>query len=135
MRQTRQRAAILNLLQNTETHPTADWVYQEVRKTLPRISLGTVYRTLDALCQEGLVKALPLDSRKRRFDGNPGAHAHIVCMICEQVADVDAPMHPDVIETVAQATGFEVRQHRLEWYGICPQCAALSGPDNNIPTK
>jgi Fur family peroxide stress response transcriptional regulator len=122
MRQTRQRAAILTILHQTDEHPTADWIHREVRKTLPRVSLGTVYRTLDVLCREGVVNALRTDARSCRYDGNPGDHAHIVCTQCGRIADVESVLPPAVLQNVAEATGFQVQGQKLEWYGVCRQC-------------
>lgn len=123
MRQTRQRAAILSVLRQTDHHPTADWIHQEVRKTMPHVSLGTVYRALDALCQEGIVTALEYGARQRRYDGNPGPHSHIVCTGCGRIADVITPMPQTWQQQITQTTGFEVYGHRLEWYGLCVDCA------------
>lgn len=123
MRHTKQRAAILTVLQQTDQHPTADWIHQEVRKTLPRVSLGTVYRALDTLCQQGMVKALRDGSRSSRYDGNPGEHAHIVCTACGSIADVPLPMQEKLTYDVEESTGFIVQSHLWEWYGLCPRCA------------
>ncbi len=122
MRNTKQRQVVLDILRNTDTHPTADWVYEQARKVLPNISLGTVYRVLGRLQEEGLVVQLDVGSRKSRFDGKPGQHQHIVCERCGRVADV-----PDVIDHIASErvqnlTGYRVHAHRVEWIGVCPEC-------------
>jgi Fur family peroxide stress response transcriptional regulator len=126
MRNTRQRQVVLDIVRNTSTHPTADWVYEQARQVIPNISLGTVYRLLNRLHEEGLVAQLEVGSRKARFDGNPGDHQHIVCEKCGRIADV-----PDVIDALAtqrieQTTGFRVSTHRVEWFGVCPECQAQS---------
>jgi Fur family peroxide stress response transcriptional regulator len=124
MRNTRQRAAILTVLRETESHPTADWIFQEVRKALPQISLGTVYRTLEMLAQEGVVRELDFGPRKRHYDGSPGKHAHVVCLACGRIADVDAPLSPELSRSVSETTGFQIMEQRTEWYGYCPDCTA-----------
>ena len=83
---TRQRRVILQELQKVTTHPTADQVYDMVRKKLPRISLATVYRNLDLLAQDGLISKLD-GGAQLRFDGNPADHYHIRCTRCQRVDD------------------------------------------------
>ena len=78
VRKTKQRGAILRVLRNTDTHPTADWVYQEVRKEMPHVSLGTIYRNLKTLVEMGEVQELCYGSSYTRFDGNPHRHYHFV---------------------------------------------------------
>lgn len=122
MRNTKQRQVVLEILRNTDTHPTADWVYEQARKVMPSISLGTVYRLLGKLREEGLVVQVDTGLRKSRFDGQPGAHQHIVCERCGQVADVPDLIATNVVDHIQQATGFQVNRRRVEWFGICPSC-------------
>lgn len=120
-RLSKQRMLILEELRKVDTHPTADEVYDMVRKTLPRISLGTVYRNLEFLCSKGLaIKVGPAGSQKR-FDGNPRPHAHVRCLRCGRVADV----HQDCdvrMPGEEQACGFMVTGVNVEFTGFCPDC-------------
>lgn len=122
MRNTKQRQVVLDIVRNTDTHPTADWVYEQARQIIPNISLGTVYRLLGRLQEEGLVIQLEAGSRKSRFDGRPGGHQHVVCERCGRIVDVPDVIDSSATERIQQMTGYRVRTHRVEWFGICPQC-------------
>ena len=126
LRMTRQRKVILEELCKVNTHPSADELYEMVRKRLPRISLGTVYRNLEILSESGNIQKLEPGCSLKRFDGNPCEHCHIRCVSCDRVAD--APMTPDLEIDLEQvnSTDFKIIGHRLEFLGLCPQCADKS---------
>jgi Fe2+ or Zn2+ uptake regulation protein len=126
LRMTRQRKVILEELRKVNTHPSADEVYEMVRKRLPRISLGTVYRNLEILSESGDIQKLEPGCNLKRFDGNPSKHSHIRCIRCDRIADV--PMVPgfEIDLEQVKATNFEITGHRLEFLGVCPQCAGKS---------
>src|SRR2546428_13877357 len=90
LRLTRPRRLILDVLRATDAHPTAAFVYQRVRRRLPRVSLATVYRNLRMLAAEGLL-AERADAGGMRFDGNTGPHDHFTCLACGRLYDVPAP--------------------------------------------
>jgi Fur family ferric uptake transcriptional regulator len=119
---TRQRLMVLRAVRELGCHPTADDVYDEVRKEIPRISLGTVYRNLDVLARGGLIQKIHTEEGQTRFDGNPSRHYHIRCLRCGTVEDVFAGPFPEVEEAAATATGYEVTFYRLEFAGLCPAC-------------
>ena len=85
LRMTRQREVILEELRKVNTHPSADEVYEMVRKRLPRISLGTVYRNLEILSESGDIQKLEPGCTLKRFDGNPSEHSHIRCIRCDRI--------------------------------------------------
>jgi Fur family peroxide stress response transcriptional regulator len=122
MRKTRQKAAILEVLKGTTSHPTADWIYNEVRKKIPNISLGTVYRNLRQLCRSGEILELELCGSFSRFDARNDNHYHFRCERCGQVFDVDEPINSEMDKTTARRTGFRINYHRLEFYGLCLDC-------------
>ena len=122
MKRTKQKEAILRVLRSTTSHPTADWVYDEVRKEIPNISLGTVYRNLKLLRQRGEISEIDLSSTFSRFDGNPDNHYHFRCEKCGRVFDVDEPINKELDERIAQKTGFKISHHRLEFRGLCKEC-------------
>lgn len=126
MRNTRQRQVVLDIVRNTDAHPTADWVYEQARKVIPNISLGTVYRLLGRLQEEGAVVQIETGSRKSRFDGRPGPHQHVVCECCGTIADVPDLIDSAANERIEQITGFRVNAHRVEWLGVCPRCQQAS---------
>lgn len=131
LRMTRQRQVILEELRKVNTHPSADEVYEMVRKRLPRISLGTVYRNLEILSQSGDIKKLEPGCSLKRFDGNPSEHCHIRCVRCDRIAD--APLAPNLEIDVAglMPTDYEIIGHRLEFFGVCPKCSDKSNRDVN----
>lgn len=121
-RTTRQKKVILELLQGTDIHPTADWVYEEARKILPGISLGTVYRNLRVLTESNVIRELNYGSTYSRYDGNPSEHYHFVCTECERVMDVPMEVQGHLNVDLEEKTGWQIQTHRLEFYGLCSDC-------------
>ena len=128
---TRQRRVILEELRKVKTHPSADEIYEIVRKRLPRISLGTVYRNLEILSESGDIQKLEPCCSLKRFDGNPNEHCHIRCVCCDRIAD--APVVPDLEIDLKRvnSTDFEIIGHRLEFLGLCPLCSDKSNRNAN----
>ena len=124
-RKTKQREVILRLLRATNSHPTADEIYQQVRGKILNISKGTVYRNLKVLQGMGLVSRLELEGVSvGRFDANPSSHYHFRCEKCARVFDIDIPVSTDekLKQHIARITGHIVSYHRLEFHGICYTC-------------
>lgn len=121
-RMTRQKKLILEILRGTTAHPTADWVYEQARKAIPDISLGTIYRNLGHLKAAGEIMELNYGSTFSRYDGNAQNHYHFVCKDCGRVFDVDLPVLTDLEEKVARRTSLQVTGHRMEFYGYCREC-------------
>ena len=129
LRLTGPRRVVLEVVRGTESHPTAEAVHRMVRRRLPRVSLGTVYRNLRLLVAEGLVKEVP--GPHARFDGNTSEHHHFTCLGCGRIVDVDGPLtepHSRVLcRRVAAQAGVSVTHHRIEFYGRCAACRRKSG--------
>ena len=125
-RNTPQRRVILEELQKVASHPTAVELYESVRRRMPRISLGTVYRNLELLAKTGTIGKLTFGGTEARFDGNPDCHYHVRCVRCGRVDDLDGlPPEPVPVEP-GQAGGYQILGHRLEFVGICPRCRSES---------
>ena len=122
-RMTRQRRKILKVLKEAECHPTADWIYEQVKKEIPNISLGTVYRNLNVLQEMGKIMELNYGSDYSRFDGNPKNHYHFNCVECGKVMDVDMEVEEELNKRVAELIGGEVDYHRTEFFGKCSECS------------
>lgn len=122
MRMTRQRQVILEELRRVKTHPGADEIYTMVRRRLPRISLGTVYRNLEVLADLGEIQKIEMGGTLKRFDGNAHPHYHIRCVRCQRVVDAPIPPMPDAEAMVEGCTEFDILGHRLEFIGLCPEC-------------
>ena len=121
-RQTRQLALVLAAVQAAgKTHPTADEVFRRVRRTLPNVSLGTVYRNLQRLAGEGRIGVAHVGARVARYDPTPTPHDHFVCDACGSLEDLAAPA-PTAPLRVARRAGHHVRAHALVLYGRCRAC-------------
>jgi Fur family peroxide stress response transcriptional regulator len=112
------------VVRDAESHPTAEEIHRLVRRRLPGVSLGTIYRNLRVLVGAGLLKELP--GPHARFDANTRAHHHFMCERCGRIIDVDAALaEPDaraLTARVASRTGFSITHHRIELFGRCRDC-------------
>lgn len=122
LRMTKQRQVILEELRSVTSHPTADDMYDMVRRRLPNVSLGTVYRNLEILAESGVVQKLDVGGTKKRFDGNVAVHYHLRCAVCGRVDDVHMDPGVDLEAMAAAVTDFTILRHRLEFIGVCPGC-------------
>ena len=125
-RNTRQREVILGELRNLTSHPTAVGLYEIVRRRLPRISLGTVYRNLELLAEMGAIQKLDLAGSQARFDGNVDRHHHVRCTGCGRVDDVPGAPLDLARAKYNDCSGYEILGYRLEFVGICPGCREQS---------
>lgn len=121
-KKTRQREAISRVLRSDNIHPTAEWVYNEVRKEIPHISLGTVYRNLRILSDKGDIVELDMCGALGRFDTITEDHYHFRCIKCDGIFDINLPVNNDLDDAVERDTGFEVLYHRMEFRGLCQEC-------------
>ena len=118
----RQRDLILRIVRATHSHPSADWVFEQAREEMPNISLGTVYRNLNLLRDEGKIRELNFSRGSNRYDGDLRYHYHVRCIECGRVEDVphiSPRASSDEIETLTRYRIFSVQ---LEYLGICPEC-------------
>ena len=125
-RMTQQRQIILEAVRRLHSHPTADEVFLRVRKKLPRISMGTVYRNLDILSRTGIIKKIETSSPQMRFDGKTEDHYHITCMVCGSIQDVPAEEKDHNLKKLEKALGtttdYSILGHNLEFIGLCSNC-------------
>ncbi|HUT12172.1 MAG TPA: transcriptional repressor [Thermoguttaceae bacterium] len=124
-RNTRQREVILEELRQLTSHPTAARLHEIVRRRLPKISLGTVYRNLELMAEMGAIQKLQFSGAEARFDGNPDRHDHLRCIRCNRVDDlpgVSLDLSPGDRD---DSHGYRILGHRLELLGICAACQNL----------
>jgi Fe2+ or Zn2+ uptake regulation protein len=121
-RKSRQREVVLAVVRSTMDHPTADWVYRQARRTLPRIGLGTVYRNLKTLAEEGVIHEIHTGGHSARFDGNTGRHYHIRCLGCGRVNDLPMSVDTRLEEEAGRAMNYRILGHQVEIHGLCPLC-------------
>lgn len=121
----RKREAVLNCLRSTTTHPSADWVYQQLKQEYPDMSLGTVYRNLSQCKQRGEIVSVGFIGGFERFDARVTPHEHMVCRDCGSVEDVfDLELPEDLDRQVSARTGGQIDSHALVFYGRCARCCA-----------
>jgi Fur family peroxide stress response transcriptional regulator len=119
---TPQRIAILKFLEGNTSHPTAEDIFIEIKKTHPTVSFATVYNTLEALRGLGELSEITIDPERKHFDPNPSPHHHIICTVCNKIGDVfedysEAIRLPDCI-----LEDFTVSGNHINFYGICRDC-------------
>lgn len=129
MRMTKQRQVILDELRQVTCHPTADEMYDRIRRRLPNVSLGTVYRNLEIMSEQGIIQKLDVGGSKKRFDGNIEDHCHIRCHRCGRLEDMECRLDFDLAKLAALQTHYQVMRYRLEVIGVCPECQI----SNNAP--
>lgn len=117
------REAIYNIIRNTKTHPSAEWVYNKIKVQYPNISLGTVYRNMAMFAEQGLVKSVGTINGRERFDANTLPHPHFICRECDAVIDLEyMPYDHEVDKYVEMNTGYSVKSHEMFFYGKCRKC-------------
>lgn len=122
MRMTKQRTFIFNELRNNPVHPTASELYQKVRRKLPHISLGTVYRTLNILVSQGYARKIDNGDNESRFDGDVSDHHHLRCLACGKIHDVQLTSDFDMTSILSGSHDFIVEGYNLDFFGICSKC-------------
>jgi len=133
LRMTPSRRAILERVRHSASHPTADEVYREVRKALPRVSLGTVYRNLEILVRRGLIRIVDDAGGRRRYDRTLEDHCHAQCRSCGRIEDVRVDAWPRLERLLEGECDFEIDGCRVNFVGICPECA--HGPTDPVARK
>ena len=122
-RMTHQRKVVLEELKKTTAHPTADELYEAVRKRIPNISLGTVYRNLEILSACGQALKLDLGEGKKRFDATTEPHYHLHCIKCGRVIDVPYfPIDKEIEDHLKEIGSFRITGVQVHFEGICEEC-------------
>jgi len=122
-RLTPQRMAVLRILAASEEHPSVEQIYERVKADFPMTSLATVYKTVTLLKEMGEVLELGFSDDCNRYDGNkPYPHPHLICIKCRNIVDPEVAALSELRQEVAQSTGYQIMSHRLDFFGICPQC-------------
>ncbi len=121
-KRSRQRDLLLEILRGTTCHPDADWVFTRMREQLPNVSLGTVYRNLSRLAEEGIILKLDVGQNADRFDGCNAPHYHLACNGCGAVVDLPLAYTTALNTAATEESGCEIEGHSLLFYGKCPSC-------------
>lgn len=123
LRVTPQRLAIYSALAGTNTHPTAQALFEQLQPVLPSLSQATVYNTLQVLVSASLIQKIgETGDGAVRYDANPLPHINLICSQCHCVEDFfDVPLDGIAEEVIAQS-GYKVYSMRISYYGLCPSC-------------
>jgi Fur family peroxide stress response transcriptional regulator len=122
-RLTPQRLALLRLIAASNGHPSASQLCDQLQAQFPTTSSATVYKTLNLLKDMGEVLELGFSDDDNRYDGNkPYPHPHLICVRCRRITDPEVSLVQSLTQEVAQLSGYQVLSHRLDFYGICPDC-------------
>ena len=120
---TPQRLAILTVLAGSLDHPTVETVHRRLLPAMPSLSLATVYKTIAALKACGEILELQFSDRDNRYDAaRPDPHPHLICQGCGSVVDPPLPGIESLAQILADATGYSILAHRLDFFGLCPAC-------------
>lgn len=118
----KKREAILAKIRSTTSHPTAEWVYRELKEDIPDLSLGTVYRNIALFKESGDILSVGTVDGQERFDGTTSPHGHFVCTACKAVIDFAGfDEHPEA-KIRLEETGVQVNRIDLTAYGVCQYC-------------
>ena len=124
VKRSRQRDAIRSFLMSRKDHPTAEVVYDNVSKEFPNISLGTVYRNLAQLAENGDILKISTSANKEHFDGFVHRHFHFVCNKCDKIYDVDLDGMDKIKNQAAEKLNADIEDYSLIFYGICENCSS-----------
>ncbi|MDD6880755.1 MAG: transcriptional repressor [Firmicutes bacterium] len=116
---TKQRRLILQIIESSHAHPTAEDIFQEARKQMPKIALGTVYRNLNSLVEDGFIRRVTTSGTPDRFDHIKVKHDHLVCRNCGQIKDVETD---GIINQLKSITGEDISSYELNAFYLCEAC-------------
>jgi Fur family peroxide stress response transcriptional regulator len=120
---TPQRWVVLKILAASQGHPSVEKIYDRVRVDFPTTSLATVYKTVSLIKSIGEVLELGFSDGSNRYDGNkPYPHPHVICISCKKIIDPDLSGLKDMTQELIKETGFQIVSHRLDFFGVCPDC-------------
>jgi Fur family peroxide stress response transcriptional regulator len=120
---TPQRLAVLRILAKSEGHPSVEEIFKQLKPSFPTTSLATIYKTVNLLKEIGEVVELDFSEASNRYDGNkPYPHPHLICTKCNTIVDPDMATVEDLSKELARKTGYEILNHRLDFFGVCPRC-------------
>jgi len=122
----RQREEILKTLKETKIHPTADWIYSQTKKKIPKLSLGTVYRNLNNLHQNGAIRKLQLGTSFDHFDADTSPHQHFICIKCGKIYDLFLDLEKDLKAEALKKEKFRIEKVEVAFHGVCLNCLKLS---------
>ena len=125
-RYSRQREEVFRILKSTTSHPTAEWVYFQAKRKIPKLSLGTVYRNLNHQYQKGAIRKLCFGTPFEHFDGNTSPHQHFLCKRCGKIYDLFLDLENELVAKARRLKKFKVEKVEVEFQGLCLDCKKIS---------
>ena len=122
MKFSKQREIILNEVMNSHLHPTADNIYTSLKKDNPGLSLGTVYRNLSQLTENGYISKLSIPNQSDRYDKNIKPHAHLICEKCNNIYDIESETISTFINDLSNEENLSILNYDIVLQGICKNC-------------
>lgn len=126
MKYSRQRDLLLKTLQKNAVHPTADALFAMIKEIEPTMSLATVYRNLNLLAEQGIIRSIRGLDGSTHYDHNTHNHYHFICSKCNKVYDVPYDIAPELADKTAERTGLLVESYDITFRGVCPDCKKLN---------
>ena len=131
-RYSKKREAILNTICSTDSHPSVEWIYAELKPMYPDLSLGTVYRNISQFKEAGKVICVGVVGGQERYDGNVTPHLHFICKSCGCVADISQEQDNSELDArISRKYGIRVDHHETVFYGTCKECLDGQGADSD----
>ena len=121
-----QRQLLQRIIEHSRDHPTALVVFEKAREQMPSISLGTVYRNLQLLVDQGILLERKNGNQPARYEANRQRHYHISCVQCGALEDLSVPYQEVLDRRVQRMVRYRLQEHRMEFYGVCPRCQERS---------
>jgi Fur family ferric uptake transcriptional regulator len=121
-RMTNEREVIIDEIRRSKNHPTLDFLFERVKKQLPRIGLSTVYRNLETMSDAGIIQKIEIGGRKKRYEWNTEPHGHIICTLCQRIEDVELDQAQKQSLVSVHDRGYKIGGYRIEFFGLCPKC-------------
>ena len=120
------RSLIYSTMKETKIHPSAEWVYQEIKPRIPNISIGTVYRNIAAFKEEGMIVSVGVVNGQERYDADISPHMHFICELCDSVTDIGPLAHSEeMCRDIEEKIGAQVHSTNIVYKGLCRKCAQL----------
>jgi len=118
----KQRELILNAVKDNTVHPTADFIYDYLKKDNPNLSLGTVYRNLSQLVSHGYIQKVSMPGLPDRFDANVIEHNHMICDVCGNIQDIHSDILKNIPSAISNELNIEITSCTVILHGICKNC-------------
>lgn len=130
-----QRRLVLQILESSHGHPTAQTVFEQARRRMPSISLATVYRNLRFLVGQGTLIENKIGNKPSRFETRKQRHYHVCCVECGSLEDLVLPYQSALDKRVEQMVRYRLREHHMEFFGVCPRCQGRSRSSLDRPKR